>query len=127
MRQPHARRLFRLHDVGDRLGEAVGRVGLEQIVTGGEHFVDLRGRQLLRGGARVRGAAEHEHLDRPPPACCAAAIGSQLARFSAAVALFGDDQDHMTRASSRSARTSAAAASWEDPSSIRVCLVFSGT
>ncbi len=63
-----------------------------------------------------------------PPACCAAAIGLPAGPVQGPALLFGDDQNHeITRASSRSAATSALAASAGLPPIICVCLRFSGT
>jgi hypothetical protein len=91
---------------------------------------DLRdgGRRQLRGDASDVGA-RHGDGDRLPGA------GQQLGRrdglprraVEPPLALFGDDEDHaITLASSRSFRTSAAAASAADPFSISVCLVLTG-
>ena len=93
----------------------------------GEHFRDRRRRQLRRPHRR-HALPGHGNLDRHRAAGQLLRGGDRLpARaIELAVFLFRDDENHRTRASSRSRLTSSLAASAGEPPIITVCFDFCG-
>src|SRR5262249_45221809 len=129
MGQEHLCRRQLPHDSLQNGGEAVGGVRFERRVLDRQDFGGLRG---SGGGPHTRGVrARDEDGGRRswslgPPLRADDRLPRGAIEF--AVALLGNDENHaMTRASSRSFRTSSFAASAGDPSMSWVFLPFSGT
>jgi hypothetical protein len=129
MRQRHNFRIQLTDRVLQRGDVAIGRVGLEGRALDRDHLGDAGDRDLGSRGGCVRARAGQRDRDR-------LAAGELLHRrhrfpggaIQLAAALFADDEDHaITRASSRSRRTSSFAASAADPWISCVFLLFSGT
>ena len=106
--------------------ERVRRVETELLVLDGDDFRN-RGRRQFAGDAGDR-LAEHRNLHRQLAAgeLLRGRHGLPAGAIELAVLLFRNDENHRTLASSRSRRTSSAAASADEPPIITVCFDFCG-
>ena len=103
---------------------AVRRVRIECGVVDGHHFLHLRRPELGRHRIDVR--AEHRNRDGRVAQLLRGRDGFPRRAIELAASLLSNNENQMTRASSRSRRTSSLAASAGAPAIICVFLLFSG-